>query len=95
MTQKKATSVVLTPAQAKVVRALARDRQRTINEANRMLGEAMEAMQELARVYASFYGLECPEGGRFDFRSEEGEIVLEVVDRAEEPEERTEQDREN
>ena len=92
---KKAKSVILTPAQAKVVRALARDRQRTIDEANRMLGEAMEAMQELAQVYASFYGLECPEGGRFDFRSEEGEIVLEVVDRAEEPEERTEQDREN
>ena len=90
---KKAKSVVLTPAQAKVVRALARDRQRTIADANRMLEEAREAMQELAQVYASFYGLEC--GGRFDFRSEEGEIVLEVVDRAEEPEERTEQDREN
>jgi len=92
---KKVKSVILTPAQAKVVRALARDRQRTIDDANRMLGEAMEAMQELAQVYASFYGLECPEGGRFDFRSEGEEIVLEVVDRAEEPEERTEQDREN
>jgi len=86
---KKAKSVILTPAQAKVVRALARDRQRTIDEANRMLGEAMEAMQELAQVYASFYGLECPEGGRFDFRSEEGEIVLEVVEEEAEEEENT------
>jgi len=90
-----AKSVILTPAQAKVVRALARDRQRTIDEANRMLGEAMEAMQELAQVYASFYGLECPEGGRFGFRSEGGEVVLEAsLDEGEEPE-RTEQDQEN
>jgi len=54
-----------------------------------MLGEAMEAMQELAQVYAGFYGLECPEGGRFDFRSEEGEIVLEVVEEEAEEEENT------
>ena len=86
---KKVKSVILTPAQAKVVRALARDRQRTIDDANRMLGEAMEAMQELAQVYASFYGLECPEGGRFVFRSEEGEIVLEVVEEEAEEEEYT------
>lgn len=85
-------SVVLTPVQAGVVRALARDRQRTIDDANRMLREAMEAMQELAQVYASFYGLECPEGGRFGFRSEEGQIILEALAKAEE---RTEQDREN
>jgi len=87
MTQKKAKSVVLTPAQAKVVRALARDRQRTIDDANRMLEEAREAMQELAQVYAGFYGLECPEGGRFDFGSEGGEIVLEIVEEAEQDQE--------
>lgn len=90
-----ARSVVLTPAQAKVVRALVRDRQRTIEQANRALEETQQAMQELAATFGAVYGLECPEGGRFDFRSEEGQILLEALARPEEPEERTEQDQEN
>lgn len=78
--QARPTGVTLTPAQAKVVRALARDRQHTIDEANRMLGEAEAAMGELAATYAALYGLACGEGERFDFEPAGDEILLKVVE---------------
>ena len=82
---KKPKSTVLTPAQAKVVRALARDRQRTVDEANRMLAEAEAAMRELADTYATLYGLACEEEERFDFEPAGDEIVLKAVPREPEP----------
>ena len=82
---KKPKSVVLKVAQAKVVRALARDRQRTVEEANRMLAEAEAAMRELAETYATLYGLACEEGERFDFEPAEDEIVLKAVPKEPEP----------
>jgi hypothetical protein len=83
--QTKPTGVTLTPAQAKVVRALARDRQRTVDEANRMLAEAEAALQELADTYAALYGLAREEDERFDFEPAGDEITLKTVPREQEP----------